>query len=202
MSVRLISRNRIPYGAVFKYKHPVTGIILTGSNWDMLCNVVRDYNKANDYPVGLEFEKEIEQNVCQQHPSECEFDSPLHPKPVKLTIADVVRGAAVMTSHVLNGSQLVSQSEANRRAEICSNCIHNTYFPKACSGLCGELKDIASKFTPNKITPFDEDGRVCGICRCFTRVHVWFPYETLEKGLTEEMKQSFSTVGACWKKPE
>lgn len=203
--MRLQYPNRKPYGGVFYYKHPVTKEVLTGVTWRLLLKEVAAYNKANGYPVGLDFENEVEQNVCVQQPSECIDETQAKPRIKRVTMSEVLRGTRFMGALVVNSilgreSPFVSQEEAERRAAVCSTCKFNETFKKPCSGLCAELKQIIELTTKGKRTPFDSDTAACSVCGCWTRVQVHFRLDLLDKGLNDVQRAQFDAIPHCWKK--
>lgn len=155
---------------------------------------------ANGIPVGLDFEKELERDLCASKPDECIWVDPAIPKNRKLSFSDVVRGTTVLLNFKLAGSPLVDTQEANRRASICSNCIFNVQFDRPCAGKCGELNEIVLKIIGGQGTPYDNTTKSCAVCSCYSAAHVWIPMEILDTGLTDDMRKAFNSIQHCWKK--
>lgn len=200
MKIQLKSRGVIPYGGYFKFREPATGQYLNGGTWDMLLQTVRDYRKANGIPLGLDFEDEVETQVCRNQPDECDYIDDSIPRDRQLSMSDVIRGTKVLLSFKLAGSPLVSREEAERRGSICSGCRFNVTFPRPCTGLCPELRDLVVAIVGNQGTQYDKDLKSCSICGCFTQAHIWLPLDILDKGLTEGMRSAFNSIPHCWKK--
>ena len=189
----------MPYGAKYSLNLPERGMVGEGYNFDTLSVSVKLYRKANAIPVGLAFEDELEQAVCEKYPQECSTYDPTIPVRKRLKFGDVLRGTMVMVSHKLAGSPLVDQAEANARAKTCSTCIYNIQFPMPCSGICAQLKSIVNNAVGNRSTPYDSENRSCGICGCHTSAAVHLPLEIQCIGVTTEQRAQFARVEHCWK---
>ena len=199
MRATLISKNRIPYNSLWRYVDPYTKMEISAVTWDNLMAKIYEHRRANGNPIGLGLEDEVEDYVCQHQPDECENLDPKIPRRRNLTLSDVVRGTAVMMSFKFNGSQLVPREEAERRAQICVDCIWNQTFAKPCSGICQELHDIVSVVTQHQGTQYDSKLHSCGICGCFLQAAVWLRLEDQCLGVSEGMREQFKGVSNCWK---
>lgn len=61
----------------FAYKDLNTGIIIVAPSWKELPIKVKKFNQANNFPVGLEFERQIEEQLCSRLPPEwCTQNNP------------------------------------------------------------------------------------------------------------------------------
>jgi hypothetical protein len=185
---------------MFRWTDPLTHITVEGTSLDMLLQRAYDERRANSVPTGLEFELEVERDLCQSYPNECQyFDAKTAPHR-RLGMGDVIAGTMTILRHKLAGSPLESQEEANRRAAICSTCQFNQHFHKPCAR-CGDLEDLVrSAMAQGKRTPYDDDLKSCNICACFTKVAVWVPLSVQCPGLTDEQREMFSQIAHCWKK--
>lgn len=172
----------------------------------MLVNRVREHRQANGFPIGLEFEQEIENYICLNQSTECHpFDERI-PRNKKFVIGDIIRGTSVMLQHWIAGSPVVPREEAENRAQICLKCPHNSSYSKPCSiGICGELKQVVSRIVDHQGTRYDKDLQACAICGCFLQAAIWVPLEVQCKGVTDEMKEQFKYTKehySCWKNCE
>jgi hypothetical protein len=202
MTLRIKNKGIVPRGTFWRYKQPETGELIKASDWGAFLGAIKKHRRGRNIPVGLGFEAEIEAYVCEHQSEMCEDFDPTIPRIDRLSMGDIVRGGEVFVRHAVNGSQLVTQEEANRRASICAKCRYNTTFSKPCSGLCTRLKEIMSSTVGQRFTPYDSDLRACFICHCWTSIHVWFPLDVLDAGLTTEMREQFSHAHdryQCWK---
>jgi hypothetical protein len=201
VSLKIKVPGQIPYGGGWSYVDPNGGQSFFYSRFDLLVDKVREYRRANNFPIGLGFEKEIEEQICLNHPDECESDDPRMPRRKQLGVSDIIRGSRVMLSFYQAGKPLVSREEAERRAQICMKCNFNAEFSRPCSGLCGELKDVVGVILNHTGTQYDPHLKSCHVCACFNAAQIWVPWEILDKGLTPEMREQFELVPRCWKKP-
>ena len=197
---RLINQFRIPYGGAYVLNQPQKGLVGHGISFAQLVRSISEWRRANSFPIGLGFEAEVEQAVCEQYPQECDDSSKPNPRKPRLGFSTVLRGTQVLLSFKLAGSPHVSQEEANQRAEICSKCIWNQEYQKPCGGRCGGLREVVASIVGGNSTPYDDKLKSCGICGCVAKAHIWLPMAFLEKGVTEDMKAQFSAVKQCWKK--
>jgi len=198
---RIKDHKVIPYGGEYTATHPATNITIRARSMRDLYRAMIDHCKANNQPIPLGFEDIVESWFCKNHADSCEEyvqDLPLRPR--VLGWQDVLRGTKVMLKHWANGSVLVDDAEANRRASICANCPLNSKIQYGCSGLCGELKDLLVSVTGAKKTAFDGVLQSCSICHCFNAVSVWIDLGLQLDTLTPEMKDAFAKLDWCWKK--
>jgi hypothetical protein len=194
--MRIISQ--IPYGGSFLWRDPLTRQEVRGTTFEQLMHFAYQERKANGVPVGLDFEQEVERDICANYPDDCENVPPGTRRKSHWSMGEIVRGTMTFARHKLTGSQLVAQATANERAAICASCPQAVFFSKPCAGLCSELVNVLSG-TGSKSTPYDHDLRACGICGCWTRVAVWFPLDTQCPDVNEEMAKQFAAVPRCWK---
>ena len=171
---RLTSLCRAPYGGLYVWRDPITGIEVKGTTGDMLYSNAVAQRNANSVPMGLEFWDSVMSDLCRDYPNECSNVDPNQVRRRPWAMGDIVRGTLVMMNHKLTGSQLVSQEEANRRAKICASCPHAAYFSKPCTGLCRELSNLLMSIG-NRTTPYDHDLRACNICGCWQSHNGAFP---------------------------
>lgn len=211
MREKLKHRQKIPHGGKWIARYPATGqLFISEVSFDDLVDQLTAYCKANGFGIGLGFEDEVESWVCKELPKACEPDTsgmPIGRR--KLHMDDIVRGlqslSGVMGAQLLSWfggkSPFVDQAEANRRASICAKCGYNIAFKKPCAGICPELKTLVELIRGHRSTPYDNRLDSCSICGCFNSVTVWIELPIQERALTNEMKELFSAIGWCWKKP-
>lgn len=196
-------KGTVPYGGQFVLNLPDRGMIGMGTNFDMLLTNLKKYRRANAIPVGLDFENEVEREVCAAYPAECRETSALIPdRERRYSFEDVIQGTKAMIAFKVAGSPLVDQAEANRRAAICSKCPNNVSFVLPCGGSCGELNEIVKAIVGGKSTPSDAQLRSCAICSCQLASSVWVELSVQWNVLSEERKSQFRTARdqiGCWK---
>lgn len=202
-------RNRVPYGGMYRARHPESGILLREPGYESLEKAMKEHCRANNYPIGLEFDNQLEDWVCKEMPDECEpckGDLPMRPRQIHMD--DVLRGMTAIAGiigarikQLFGGdSPFVSQEEAERRAAICSKCIYNVKFKTPCSGVCPELRQLIGLIRGSRSTPYDNDLMACGVCGCATSTSVWVRMDIQDKALTPQMRDVFGKIDYCWKK--
>lgn len=197
MKMRL-KHHGIPRGGDWKYFDPMSQKWILATRYDILIKRLHEMYRQNGWPIGLEFEQQVEKALCEKHPEECEPDSPKLRRRRKLTWGDLVRGTKVLLSYVLSGVPIVEPEEAERRAAICVTCPQNLDFDKPCGGVCAWLMALVRAVTKGRKTSVNDKLKACGICHCLLEGAVQIPLEHQCKGVTESMKSEFSEVG-CWK---
>ena len=202
MIARLKSRILMPHGGLFYIKDPLTGYPLEGTMFNMLFDRAVAYRRANSIPIGLDFEEQIEAQVCEKYPDECEINRRALGIPgVQPGLYDVARASAIMIKHKVS-EELVPQEEANRRAAICAVCPLRAQMTLPCSRCFSALENVVGWIVGGRGTPHDEKLAACGICKCYISASVWLPLTTQCLGLTDEMRDHFAfarTNFNCWK---
>ena len=203
MRPRLVSKINSPHGGGFWINDPLTGNEIHGTTFEMVLNRARDKRRANSIPIGLEFDDEIEEVCCNKYPQECEVNKRTLGIPsVSPGLYDVARASAIMIKHKVSDSDLVSQEEANRRAQICRNCPFRAQMTLPCSRCFSALENVVGWITGSRGTPYDEKLSACGICKCYLSASVWLPLSTQCLAITDEMKEKFAfarEISGCWK---
>jgi len=199
MIIRLKAKNRVPYGGQYEIVDPLTGYRGRGK-FSLLVNELKEARKANGFPIGLDFEREVEGWVCEQYPQECEEHNPAIPRrPRSLTTSDVIRGTTVMLAHWLAGRPIETREEAERRASICAGCRYNVPIQSRCGGICAELSNIVERVVGGKGTSMDGALHSCFICGCHLRAAVWTTLDVQCKAVDGHMQSQFASVPNCWK---
>lgn len=199
---RLKARSAVPFGGLYQLNLPDKGMVGRGTALGMLLDNIKAYRRANGIPIGLDFENEVEAEVCKFYPQECFDCSPLVPNTaIRLSIDDVVAGTKTMLRFKLAGSPLVDQAEADRRAAICSKCAYNGQITTPCSG-CDAIKKAVISLIGDVKTAYDDRLQSCMICHCFNAAAVWLPLEIQSQSWREIQKQQFQAAkesNSCWK---
>ena len=81
--LQLINKNEVPNGG-FRYAQAETNFTITAPTWNDLVTRVRKHRIANNLPIGLMFEREIENQLANVLPPN--FVEPYQP-PVKFPLA-------------------------------------------------------------------------------------------------------------------
>lgn len=195
-----LTHHQIPRGGEWIILDPMSQKWVRAPAYPQLMDKLYAMYRQNGWPIGLGFEQQVEQQLCERHPLECEPDSPKLRRRRRLTWGDLMRGTEVLLSYVAAGSPVVEVAEAERRAAICAGCPANTSFDKPCGGLCQRLVDMVRSAVGNRRTSHHDQLKACGVCHCLLEAAVQMPLEHQCKGVTEEMKVEFAEYSACWKK--
>lgn len=190
--------NVVPNGG-WVYVHPDTGFKITAPTWNDLLTRIRNYRLANGISLGVNFEETIGSEVCAQQgwgEPRCMQEEPTPLKIRHVTMQDIVNFLRVLKSWLLHDPTFVESEEAERRAQICTTCPYNVNV-QGCAG-CTNIAGLIFNVTGSKTTSHDLQLRNCQICGCVNKVQVWIPKETLKKGISPEMRESFPEW--CWKK--
>lgn len=199
--LRYVDTSITPPGGAYPYKQPETGQVLTALNLASLVQKAKAHCVANNIPVGIDFDRQVEDNSCREllekYPdyAGCEEESGA-PIKTSWSLSDVFRWTETMVAWARKGFNFVDQAKANERAEICARCPKNIDISGcfSCNGI--------SKFMPlikgNRTTPYDEKLRFCGTCGCVLKAMVHFPTETLDKTHPDDLPYDPN----CWIKAE
>jgi hypothetical protein len=127
---KVLNNSVVPPGGGWTYINPEDGFVLTHCYYNALMNKVRAYRKTNNFPIGLQFEDQFDDNVCNQAaPNVCIEFAP----PTAGEMAANLMNALFQTAK--SGFKVVDQTEYQRRLSICEQC---NFF----AGLNGLLKVV------------------------------------------------------------
>ncbi len=192
---KLIQTSVVPSGGGYTYYQKETDQTLRATNINQLFSQVVQHRKANNLPIPFNIEDEIEDYVCRNRPELCEEITPKPPTDKPLTLDSAVRLTRTLFSA---GLKRADQSEADRRAMICSDCPDNVT-PQGCTGCTrGIITKAISFIVGNRQTPYDSQLKSCKHCGCFNAAQIWMPLSALQKTITKEENNLLPSN--CWKK--
>jgi hypothetical protein len=181
------------------YTHPGTGFVITAPSWNDLMVRIRTYRLANGIPLGVNFEETIGSELCEQHgwggPT-CTHGEPTPPQMRSIGLHDIVGFLKILRSWLFSNPTFVSQEEANSRAKICTTCPYNVEATGCfgCTNIVGLIFDVIG----DRKTESDIHLKNCQVCGCVNKAQVWVPKDTLDQGLSPEMREELPEW--CWKK--
>lgn len=203
LAPKLKYRGAVPYGGGFRLEISDKGFVGEGTTFSMLMDRIRAYRHANGLPNGLGLEDEVECEICKRYPQECHETDVRVPYSRAMSWQEVVQGTRMMVKFKSAGTPLVPRQEAERRAQICSNCPLNFQVNFPCPGrICGELQHVVQSIIGNEGTPYDGRLKSCGICGCYLTASIWIPLDIQTSVLSNEQKEQFAVAAqenGCWK---
>lgn len=197
LSNRDIAPPEISGGDSFRYTHSETAHVSKAMDWHTWQQLIREHRKGNNLPPVSP--DEADHQMCQQLPPAWCSHSENNRLFVetRLSLGDILTGAAAYAKLAMTGFDTVSQSEANRRARICAGCFLNVNL-QGC-GVCGKMATLITGDVAKKKTEHDATLKACAACRCPNRATVHFPFSILEQADPNDEKQPFFT-DFCWRK--
>jgi len=172
-----------------------------GGDLQDLCQKFAEYRIANNLQLG-DTQAQVEDWICRNTQSQCRPANPPRTEgDVKASGAMVVQFFRYMAAR-FRSSDIVTQEEAERRAEICANCRFNVRVDDAgCVGCFGLAARIAALIGDCR-TKLDSSLFFCGICGCNNSVSVFAPLSVLEKIYNPaDFPTDVNGAGVpCWKR--
>ena len=193
---RLRDRTIVPPTS-FRYTHE-TGYTTVASTYADWVSSTKDHFRANDLPVPLDLEAQMNEQLCGiLPPTWCDRD----PGDVKWVDThfgwnDFVDGMKAFGRWAVGGVTFVEQEEADRRAAICVSCPLNVNIT-GCAA-CHKMATAITGDVAKKHSAYDDYLRACAICHCALKAMVWFPIDTLQSNETPERQTLRPDF--CWVK--
>lgn len=163
-----------------------------GDWWDLVANCQKVTVSLGKIPPP-DLPQQIENALCGRLAGNKEC-VPCTQIKQSLGFGAIVRWVRAMYEFAIkNKFELVSEEEANRRAEICAKCPLqiSTSGCWGCKGIAGMLPSIAGA----RKTIYDAQLRACGVCGCYNAVSVHLPVE-----VQQDAHLNFPDY--CWKKAQ
>lgn len=180
----------------FRYVFPEDGWTAHAWCYTDWIDVAVAHLRANGKDAPPDLAERMEDQLCQTlDPGWCAYDDPNRPRPVASLGWDDVKGAlATFGRWLKDGCEVVTQEEAERRAQICSRCYLNVHITG-----CSVCQRMVSEVVGDKKTSVDGVLKACGACKCVLRAKVWFPIKTLD---TETEKLQSIYPEHCWQRKD
>lgn len=176
----------------YRYVFPDDGYVVHAWTYVDWVQAARNHLQANQKPIPDTLEADMQHQLCLTlRPGYCLYDDEKRPRPnMSLSWGDVAEGLKTFSRWIASGCQFVVQSEAERRAAICSRCYLNVNVQG-----CSACQKAVTEVIGDKKTKVDSALRSCAVCKCFLRAKVHFPIETLD---TDSSKVQELYPGHCW----
>ena len=183
----------------FRYTQPESGMTIHANSFDQLMVRIKEHRDANGYPVGVNIEAEVEDQVCRNTVTEqwCR-EVKSEPAPKSYGVNDVLRFTRALAEKFIKGNKRADQKTAEERAAICADCPDNVT-THGCMG-CGSgvVKDAIKRVSGAGVTAYDKQLNTCRWCGCFNAAQIWFPLEVLHNSMGKEIRDALPNH--CWKK--
>lgn len=162
-----------------------------GGDWGDLVSNCQKLTVSRGKIPPIDMTRQIEDALCSRMAGNINC-IPCSKARQSLGFSEIVRWVKAMYQFAkTNKFQLVSQDEANKRAETCAKCPLQVSVSGCwgCKGIAGLIPHIAGA----KTTPFDMQLKACGICGCYNAVSVHLP-------LNVQQDSNLEFPDYCWKK--
>lgn len=118
MKKKVRDNSSVPPGGMWVYVHPETGIIIQHPYFNVCKGRVKAFLRANNYPVGSNFDEDFEENICS-HAAAGVCDDFVPPTLMEKmgTLAQALYRAAIS-----GRAKIVDAEEVQRRRSICEAC--------------------------------------------------------------------------------
>ena len=178
----------------FRYVDPLDGWVCHAWTYNDWVDLAKAHLVANQREIPNDLGLVMQDQLCQTlDPGWCNYDSDKRPRPTtSLGWGDVASGIATFTKWIASGAQYVAQSEADRRAEICSRCYLNVNVEG-----CGACHKAVAEITKEKKSKYDYSLKACGVCKCLLRAKIHFPLSVMEES-TRKHQDTYRQVAHCW----
>lgn len=114
---KAISTSRVPVGGTWTYVNPENGFVIRHPYFNEVKKMAKAHRAANNFPIGLEFDDQFEENICANAAEGTCFD--FTPPTLGEKMASL--GRALMNA-ARSGFKTVSQEMFLERKTICEGC--------------------------------------------------------------------------------
>lgn len=112
-------RNNVPPGGGWVYIQPESGMAFKHPDLMHVKHMVKAHRLANNYPIGANFDAEIETSICGHSPELC-ID--VTPESELNFTQKLARFSKAMIGFAASGFKTVTQEQYQKRLEICQVC--------------------------------------------------------------------------------
>lgn len=176
----------------YRYVDPKDGFVAHAWTYVDWVDVEVAHLRANNRNVPPDLGAQMQEQLCRTlPPGWCLYDDPNRARPsTVLSWNDVATGIKTFSRWIAQGCQYVLQSEADRRAAVCSRCYLNVNVTG-----CASCQKLVQEIVRDKHSKFDDVLRTCAVCKCFLRAKIHFPMSSLD---TESAKVQQMYPDFCW----
>lgn len=162
----------------YRWKCPECGWLNHTFDYPEWVRAAQNHIRAKGREPDPDLAQQMEEQLCLTlPPGWCQYDDPNRPRvTLDYEWGDIMKGAQSLSRWFISGMDSVDQSEAERRATICTRC----YLNVGLSG-CSACAEVVDKLRGSLSTKQDRYLQTCGACRCDLKLKVHFPIEILDK---------------------
>lgn len=162
----------------------------------------REHLLTNKVAVPADIEGTVEELICSMTPHKwkngCIFTD-AQGFSLTVTYRLVKRWVKTMAALVKDGT-LVSQEEAEARAQTCLNCRFRAPIT-GCKGCGQSLGGMITTLLIDRSTSYDDQLTACGVCGCAQKAMIHIGNETLDAGSGGlEYPENIGNGQACWRR--
>ena len=176
------------------------GITVTAGSHKELCDKVFAYRLQHGISEG-NIERDIDRYICSRWPHTCQMEPqdygiPAQPEPQPDIKTRVARSTARFVAGMPQGGyQLVNQTEAESRAEICSKCPLNVVWRSGCSSCTANVATLGITVRKHRNTKVDGSLKACNQLGTDLQTMVHLPVSVIPQVQGVEIPPN------CWRKP-
>lgn len=160
-----------------RYTDPDLNKAFIGANPDVIATQVLNARREAGLPLEGTYEA-IEDWICAQLPEWCErHEAPRHLK-TTYRKQDVLAFLEATKDAIIKG-EVVSQEEAERRANICMQCKPYNTLIEGCEG-CSGIGTLVFGVIGHRTVKNLGHLKSCGICGCSLKAKIWLTKKTLD----------------------
>lgn len=170
-----------------------------------LMNELRQHYNANRIEMPPNLQLLVEDQLCRNLPGGwCnESGVPVHDQHNPNWMLDFTRlrqGTETLLRWFVTSRKYVEQTEAERRAAICTSCPNNMTAVGCTSCNLPSIMAVINQIRSGRSTSRDAALNACSACGCSLKAKVWLPVDVLRKGTPEQQFSYFTSN--CWMLPK
>lgn len=159
------------------------GKVFQAGSFDTLMSKIKNHrhNVGGDLSPG--WQHRLGTKVVEENPiatAHCSVNEARANYRVQVSAGDIGNFIFSMKKWAMTGGACVDTEEAERRADICSSCPHNSK-AVGCS-FCMQILPKVMGMVGNRTTSHDDVLESCDRCSCSLRAKVWLPMDVVAGG--------------------
>jgi hypothetical protein len=176
----------------WRFVDPVSGVPVSHPHHMAFLQKVSESRRSNGIPLTGNWEAEVLDEVCRQNPSiDCiDTDVP----EIHMTADDVHRFLATVGE--FKGSELVSEEEHRRRADICLRCPKmGDVNCKWCGWAAAKITELLAGRPIHRVAELHKKG--CKACGCNLDTKTYYPLDVL-RAVDQKLGKEPEYWEECW----